>query len=479
MDNDTDRFAWADDTNNILENEYIIVDRDFNTKSYRYSEGNVTLNNHTYFAWYNNNYGSIRFTYDEFPEIGDDFYVRNVNSMMDEGIVDAYSPQQTIPNGRGVIYRMIDEFGNDCPYDFKNIQFKIKLTNGQYDPTNGTDSWVYTFNVMINNITTNTWSESCDFSLQDYNKRENICDDDNGNIDIYPAYSVCTNNIIKRCVMFDDYEEISQVLNYNVFLNRITCIDYNNTTYYTESFRCCNNILQEDCHDNIFNYDCHGNILNYNCYANKFDYNCYNNIFGSNCYNNTFGNSCNTNTLKNDCTGNTFGNYCSNNVFNTRCSSNVFGYSCNGNIFGDFCRNNTFGDWCGFSNYSIYSGSGNIFGNHCQSNIFGNYFQNNIFGNYCSSITAKYNNTLCNYIRNITLHNNIQKITLNCSSGQETTQVYSNIYPNWIKNIVIHSGVNNIRNANTKTINVSRTSYDATNAKLIEYKPANSETITV
>lgn len=27
-------------------------------------------------------------------------------------------------NGRGVIYRMIDEFNNDVPYDFKNIQFK-------------------------------------------------------------------------------------------------------------------------------------------------------------------------------------------------------------------------------------------------------------------------------------------------------------------------------------------------------------------
>lgn len=27
-------------------------------------------------------------------------------------------------NGKGVIYRMIDEFGNDCPYDFKNIMFK-------------------------------------------------------------------------------------------------------------------------------------------------------------------------------------------------------------------------------------------------------------------------------------------------------------------------------------------------------------------
>lgn len=27
-------------------------------------------------------------------------------------------------NGRGVIWRMIDEWNNDCPYDFKNIQFK-------------------------------------------------------------------------------------------------------------------------------------------------------------------------------------------------------------------------------------------------------------------------------------------------------------------------------------------------------------------
>ena len=37
-------------------------------------------------------------------------------------------------NGKGVIYRMIDEFGNDCPYDFKNIVFEF---NGTY---------VYTFN---------------------------------------------------------------------------------------------------------------------------------------------------------------------------------------------------------------------------------------------------------------------------------------------------------------------------------------------
>lgn len=41
-------------------------------------------------------------------------------------------------NGKGVIYRMIDEFGNDCPYDFKNILFK-NVYNGIYQ---------YTFNSL-------------------------------------------------------------------------------------------------------------------------------------------------------------------------------------------------------------------------------------------------------------------------------------------------------------------------------------------
>ena len=50
-------------------------------------------------------------------------------------------------NGKGVVYFMKDEFGNECPYDFKNIQFTRKLTNGALDTSTGTDTWVYTFNV--------------------------------------------------------------------------------------------------------------------------------------------------------------------------------------------------------------------------------------------------------------------------------------------------------------------------------------------
>lgn len=39
----------------------------------------------------------------------------------------SFVPQED--GGKGVVYRLIDEFGNDCPYDFKNIQF---LDNGSY-----------------------------------------------------------------------------------------------------------------------------------------------------------------------------------------------------------------------------------------------------------------------------------------------------------------------------------------------------------
>lgn len=41
------------------------------------------------------------------------------------------------PDGKGVVYRLIDEFGNDAPYDFKGIQFKAY---GDEDSV-----WRYTF----------------------------------------------------------------------------------------------------------------------------------------------------------------------------------------------------------------------------------------------------------------------------------------------------------------------------------------------
>ena len=37
--------------------------------------------------------------------------------------------------GKGVIYRMTDEHGNECPYDFKNVQFKRYRRTAASPPT--------------------------------------------------------------------------------------------------------------------------------------------------------------------------------------------------------------------------------------------------------------------------------------------------------------------------------------------------------
>lgn len=58
--------------------------------------------------------------------------------------ISNYQPEHLVYNGRGVIYRLIDEFNNDVSYDFKNIQFIRPMTDGEYDPE-GEDTWVYTF----------------------------------------------------------------------------------------------------------------------------------------------------------------------------------------------------------------------------------------------------------------------------------------------------------------------------------------------
>lgn len=57
-------------------------------------------------------------------------------------------------NGKGVIYRLTDEFGNSCPYDFKNIKFRANIgdVNSEF--------W-YTF-ACANN-------KSTDLSLSDIN----------------------------------------------------------------------------------------------------------------------------------------------------------------------------------------------------------------------------------------------------------------------------------------------------------------------
>lgn len=239
-------------------------------------------------------------------------------------------------NGKGVIYRMIDEWNNDCPYDFKNIMF-IRYINPSVGVSivqnGGLRSLCYTFSIYSGN------------SIKDYS----VYKPDNDTFDNF-VY----NNVIGRR---NEFEGI-QKLNNNVFFNEFS---YGNGA-------------------------CYGNNLCINCYDNTFCGNCYNNTFGNYCHNNTFGNNCGNNTFGHNCGNNTFGNYCRNNTFGNFCvriefiNSDTVGGICN-------CNFNTFGHNC--DNIVIDCGHSNSFAVDCSSIQLGSGCNYNVFNNNCSSIKMK------------------------------------------------------------------------------------------
>ena len=170
-------------------------------------------------------------------------------------------------NGKGVIYRMVDEFGNDCSYDFKNIQFR--------NPFDETDAkWYYTFSYT-----------------------------GNGGIVDQSLSKICGNNKIG----------VRRIDNKFVLNNIIICAT--DETYNTYS-----NIFGDGCHSivmgggyyNTFGAGCDSISIGYAPRANVFGDNClnismlddcFNNNIGSNCSNLAFGLHCYSNTFEDGCVG--------------------------------------------------------------------------------------------------------------------------------------------------------------------------------
>ena len=209
------------------------------------------------------------------------------------------------PAGKGVIYYMKDEWNNECPYDFKNIQFIRPIfvdDDGYitYDPDNGEDTWVYTFTAY-------------DMDNGEYFDASIIT----GQIVIDDGTPACYGNNIRNQYL-DPSTTCSLRLNDIVFLNTFSL---NNADY----FYCFSNTFGNDCFSNTFGNSCNSNAFGISCNFNTFGHGCYFNTFGNYCYSNTFGIGCNSNTFGNSCTSNTFGNYCYYNTFGNSCTSNTFG----------------------------------------------------------------------------------------------------------------------------------------------------------
>ena len=155
-------------------------------------------------------------------------------------------------NGKGVIYRMIDEWNNDCPYDFKNIQFSTPSTY----PYGVGGKYVYTF----------TWYKS---------DEELICDATVETPGVDSSAGIKTvDNIVKSFYNVDG----SQYYLNNIKL--ISCSSYDLTEFVS-------------CY-NTFNYNCRNITMFNNNWSNIFGDNCSDILLGDSNMNNVFKNYCRT-----------------------------------------------------------------------------------------------------------------------------------------------------------------------------------------
>ena len=174
-------------------------------------------------------------------------------------------------NGKGVIYRMIDEWSNDVPYDFKNIKFKSPLDINTYP------YFYYTF------------------------ASKNVEDNTDNSLDII---NYCCCNTIKLA-----YEEI-------LYLN-------------------CNLFIGADISENSLDFNCNYNFFEEGSTYITLGKGCSNNIFRPGCFSIILGDQCNGNKLGKGCDNITFGRSCNNNNLGEQCSSFLFGDDCSSNKFGN------------------------------------------------------------------------------------------------------------------------------------------------
>ena len=267
-------------------------------------------------------------------------------------------------NGKGVIYRMIDEWQNDCPYDFKNIMFSRTVTAGGLN----IDGVYYTFSWV------NEANEVEDASIVGQtltNDEETVNGVHDNLISASDAYHLEISN-----------NTMAFALNGNVFVSEYTYGDGFFYGIYGNHFaiNCYNNTFGNNCNNNSFGNRCSSNTFRNDCSYNSFGNSCNRNSFGYNCNSNSFGNSCNSNSFGNDCYSNSFGNDCNSNSFGNDCNSNSFGNRCTSNSFGNSCYSNSFGSNCSYNSFGNDC-LNNSFGNACYSNSFGYNFQTSTLGN--------------------------------------------------------------------------------------------------
>lgn len=161
--------------------------------SFKYTGESVIQNNTTYYKWdMGYELDGLRYVYtiSESPIVGDIMYA-DLSDVTNEDNMIPITDILDEPEGKGVIYEMIDEFGNQAPYDFKNIQFKIwspsfgaLFPKLYFESKSGyQESWYYTFG----------GDGSQDYSMIGINENTN---DLNPPLVFITKYNICNNKIV-------------------------------------------------------------------------------------------------------------------------------------------------------------------------------------------------------------------------------------------------------------------------------------------
>ena len=127
LDNDVSRFAWAVNKPSIL----------VKGKWYEYVHHNITSNQ--YNIWWERKDKTLEDLSEKYilskcnmDGTGEEAYFTNSSELYPTDWTRVVDVEDRIEHGKGVIYFMQDERGNQCGYDFKNIQFlRNKLVNYQ------------------------------------------------------------------------------------------------------------------------------------------------------------------------------------------------------------------------------------------------------------------------------------------------------------------------------------------------------------
>ncbi len=335
------RYGWS---NHAIETEYDGFAKRF--------PGGDTSGAHPY-AWRKDD-GGIIYTDSAEPSETDKWYDDNNTSGVTIG-------EGNVGEHYGVIYRMIDEYNNDCPYDFKNIQFLRSPIYEGY-PNAGK----YLSDMLINQYNTNSqmvfenelWMytftavKDVDGENYEYLDATLLNDDVYHEIpELTPQRNIVHSNVIKpwwnkQSLVAPNRLEL--LLNDIVFVNSIERV-YSSTysAYWHRGFQCYGNKFEHNCYGMSFGNNCTSNSVGENSYAIVMGNSCQTNSLGRHSYNITTGNSCSSNHAAghffNVLTGNSFSyNRLGERVCNLSVGNSVtycvFGNDCDTINLPSYCR---------------------------------------------------------------------------------------------------------------------------------------------